>query len=143
MIYLVQKNGEPYYIGKSARSLKIRLSELIYRYKWKRSEMEISGIDDDDSMEEYWIQQFQSWGFNISNFTFKIGKQGIYHKTGVNRAAVLWDTQREAMLRGVQNRRVLTDAKIEEIRESGLPVSHWVKVLGINKTVIYRNLKRR
>ncbi len=85
------RTGEVRYIGKTKRSLKYRLAQHLReslkpsgstkKKNWIRQliyinllpvieELDcISPINEWQSVEQYWIAQFKSWGFNLTNMT--------------------------------------------------------------------------
>lgn len=66
--YLHRGDNIPFYIGKT-KNLKNRISghKIKYGLDTIIEELEITSIKDSKFIEEYWINQFKSWGFNLIN----------------------------------------------------------------------------
>jgi len=67
-IYILERNGIPFYVGKTLQ----RIKERFYTHKGKNKNSEIIEIDcvDDDEWrfwESWYIELFKSWGFNLEN----------------------------------------------------------------------------
>lgn len=86
--FLSDKNGEPFYVGKTTVSLEVRLyghkmdSRNFYYYESKKHDffkecpesVRINEIEVIDcvgivavKVEQYWIHQFKAWGFKLTN----------------------------------------------------------------------------
>jgi hypothetical protein len=67
-IYILERNGVPFYIGKTLQKIK----ERFYTHKDRKINSEITEIDCvDDSEWRFWeswyIELFKSWGFELEN----------------------------------------------------------------------------
>jgi predicted GIY-YIG superfamily endonuclease len=67
-IYILERNGIPFYVGKTLQ----RIKERFYTHKGKNKNSEIIEIDcvDDDEWrfwESWYIELFKSWGFDLEN----------------------------------------------------------------------------
>jgi predicted GIY-YIG superfamily endonuclease len=67
-IYILERNGIPFYVGKTLQ----RIKERFYTHKGKNKNSEIIEIDcvDDDEWrfwESWYIELFKSWGFKLEN----------------------------------------------------------------------------
>jgi len=67
-IYILERNGVPFYVGKTLQEIK----ERFYTHKDKKENSEIFEIDcvDDDEWrfwESWYIELFKSWGFELEN----------------------------------------------------------------------------
>lgn len=67
-IYILERNGVPFYVGKTLQEIK----ERFYTHKDKKENSEIFEIDCvDDSEWRFWeswyIELFKSWGFELEN----------------------------------------------------------------------------
>ena len=92
MIYTLSENNIPFYIGISDD-----LDDRLRRHRnnfGKERNLTIEKLDDSDD-EEFWIQQFQVWGFTLVNQRMTLGGQKFSEahkrkladrKTGVKRS---------------------------------------------------------
>jgi hypothetical protein len=69
-IYVLEKNGTPFYVGKTIQKTRKRL--LNHRKRLKDDSIEILEIDNVEDnkwkfWEEYYILLFKSWGFRLEN----------------------------------------------------------------------------
>jgi len=67
-IYILERNGVPFYVGKTLQKIK----ERFYTHKDRKINSEITEIDCvDDSEWRFWeswyIELFKSWGFELEN----------------------------------------------------------------------------
>ena len=67
-IYILERNGVPFYVGKTLQEIK----ERFYTHKDKKENSEIFEIDcvDDNEWrfwESWYIELFKSWGFELEN----------------------------------------------------------------------------
>jgi hypothetical protein len=67
-IYILERNGVPFYVGKTLQEIK----ERFYTHKDKKENSEITEIDcvDDNEWrfwESWYIELFKSWGFKLEN----------------------------------------------------------------------------
>ena len=67
-IYILERNGVPFYVGKTLQEIK----ERFYTHKDKKENSEITEIDcvDDNEWrfwESWYIELFKSWGFELEN----------------------------------------------------------------------------
>ena len=70
-VYTLNRNNKPFYVGCTTMPLKHRL----YAHKFKNRFTWPYTIEllDDGNDEQYWIHQFQAWGFELENEHLVIG----------------------------------------------------------------------
>ena len=67
-IYILERNGMPFYIGKTIQELKKRfLSHGIKKLNSKIYEIDIVSDDEWRFWESWYIEVFKSWGFELEN----------------------------------------------------------------------------
>ena len=65
-IYVLERNGVPFYIGKANDTIRRKHKH----YQTYGTDITLSIIDEVEDWkywEEYWIEQFKVWGFNLLN----------------------------------------------------------------------------
>jgi hypothetical protein len=65
-IYVLERNGIPFYIGKTRHLIRRKHSHY-QTYGTDITLMVIDVVEDWKYWEEYWIEQFKAWGFNLLN----------------------------------------------------------------------------
>lgn len=63
LIYTKDKNGIPYYVGKTNRKLRLRSNE----HKEELSVLDEVSNENGIYWERYWIEQLTQWGFKLTN----------------------------------------------------------------------------
>ena len=76
-IYILERNGMPFYIGKTIQELKKRfLSHGVKKLNSKIYEIDIVSDDEWRFWESWYIEVFKSWGFELENKNYGGGGRG-------------------------------------------------------------------
>jgi hypothetical protein len=69
IIYTLEENNVPYYIGYTTRTIKERKREHKHKLKKQITQVIIDEVEDDECKywEKFWIAQYKNWGFKLIN----------------------------------------------------------------------------
>lgn len=72
-IYTLSRNNIPFYVGATTNIYNRKKSHKHYRSNESGYTFDVIDITLDESLEQYWVHQLQSWGFDLENRQLILG----------------------------------------------------------------------
>lgn len=72
-IYTLSRDDIPFYVGATTNVYNRKKSHRHYRANDDSYTFDVIDITLDESMEQYWVQQLQVWGFELENRQLVLG----------------------------------------------------------------------